>query len=279
MAGDRLVPSDSLRMPSTMRRGRRSGWLSAAFVVGCAALPLPELAPNQIEYWVETDWEGAHLEEGVRVFTTDLGYVVGLESFWFRTTSVELVPCEDTLEEELEEEQEHGQANDAISQGLRTVITSLLPGRAYAHGSAYDHDISVSEPEDFDELLSEELHLRGQSIALRARYCELFSVHGTGRDQTVASLRGWYQLPGSDERIPFEAEHPLGVTDVRPLPVGAWNDALLPFASEVIVTRHPARAFDGLELETLPPVDLAYEVSLGLLRSRSLHWSIGPAEE
>lgn len=235
---------------------KRTAWLGASLFVGCAMLPTFE--PAQIHYLVRTDWDGVPLAGGERVFETDLGYTVGLSSLHLRTTSLELVPCEPVAALELLE------------------LLELRPGRAHAHGGSYDHDISAVEPGLFDDLMIEQVQVRGHTLATRSAYCELFSVHGTGRDETVASVVGWYRAPGAREEVAFVAEHPLGVTDVALLPVGAWDDSLLPDEAEVLVTWFPARAFDGLELVALPPIDLAYELSHALLRTRELTWTIGP---
>jgi len=228
----------------------RTAWLGGLLCVGCAMLPTT-LEPAQVRYFVRTDWEGAPLESGARIIETDLGYTVAISSFQLRTTSIELVPCEPLAS------------------------LDLGPTRALAHGSSYEHDISAIEPGVMDDLMLEEAQALGYSIATRSAYCELFSVHGTGRDEVVVSLVGWYLAPGSDEPVPFAAEHSLGVTDVAPLSLGAFDDALLPDEAEVVITRFPARAFDGLPLDELPEVDLAYEVGLALLRTREIRWAIG----
>ncbi len=135
------------------------------------------------------------------------------------------------------------------------------------------------EPGSFDDLMVEDDVSHGVSATSGSLYCEVFSVHGTGRDQVVASVVGWYRAPGSIEVVAFAAEHPFGVTDVAPLAGGAFDEALDSDTAEVVLTMFPARAFDGLELDALPSIDLAYELSQRLLRTRESSWTIGPSSE
>ncbi|MFK7989527.1 MAG: hypothetical protein AB8I08_26155 [Sandaracinaceae bacterium] len=235
---------------------RRTLLLSGALAVGCAMLPVSDLVPAQVHYIVETDWEGVPLVDGERVFETDLGYTVGVSSFQIHTTSIELIPCED-----------------------RTAAWDPRPARAFAHGSTYEHDISAVEPSVLDDVMVEQALDRGQSLAVRATYCELFTTHGSGSQEAITSITGWVRIAGAEEATPFVAEHPLGLAELTPLPAGVSNDALLPDEAEIIVTRLPARAFDGLELDSMPSIDLAYEVSRALLETRQVRWSIGRAPE
>lgn len=234
---------------------RRALWAAFALSVGCAMLPT-ELIPTQVSYVLRTQWDGVPLVDHERVWTTELGYTVALASFSWRTTSIELVPCE---------------------------LVALLdprPSVALAHGSAYQHDISAVEPALFEDLIEESATQRGHAITSLSSYCEFFGVHGTGRDETVVSLQGWYQSPGSDERVTLSAEHPFGMSELSALdPLGSWNDTLLPNAAQIEVTRFPARSFEGLRLDELPPIDLAYGVGENLIRSTVVEWSMGPMRE
>lgn len=223
--------------------------MGLGLLVGCALLPT--LEPAEVRYVAATDWEGVPEVNGERVFETDLGYLVGLSAFGFRTTSLELFPC-------------------AFAR------FDPRPTRARAHGS-YGHDESVVEADAFDDLMREQALARGAAPTSGSLYCELFSIHGTGRDELVTVIAGWYQAPGSEERIPLEAENYFGVSDLVELPLGDWDETLPPGAAEVRITRYPARSFDGLDLEALPPLDLVYEVSLELLRRQEARWTMGPA--
>jgi len=234
--------------------GQRAVLLSALLLVGCAMLP--SLEPALVQYVVRTDWTGVPLEAGERVFETDLGYVVGVSKFELRTTSIELLPCQPPL-----------------------ALLDPRPTRVFAHSSAYDHDVSVIEPGVLDDLMVEQAQLLGRALTTRSSYCELFSVHGTGRDELVTSIAGWYRAPNSTVEVPFVAEHPLGVTGLAPLAVGTFDDSLLPDEAQVTVTSFPAHAFDGLVLTDLPEIDIAYEATLTLLRTRDIQWTIGPPSD
>ncbi|MCA9638651.1 MAG: hypothetical protein KC420_21625, partial [Myxococcales bacterium] len=89
-------------------------------------------------------------------------------------------------------------------------------------------------------------------------------------DNESARFVGWWSAPDDPEKHVLEASINLQRGSVRPLDAwSAWPEAVeIPSfaAAAMTITRYPARAFDGIEIEALSPAELAYEALAGLVQ-------------
>ncbi|MCA9681447.1 MAG: hypothetical protein KC457_04560, partial [Myxococcales bacterium] len=82
--------------------------------------------------------------------------------------------------------------------------------------------------------------------------------------------------PGSSVRHAFEIENPVPLAFLPSLEGnGAWDPALAADEGRVEMVWQPARAFDGLELDTLSELDLAFFSSQNLGRGVRVLWHVG----
>ena len=210
---------------------------------------------SEVEYvlgW--SDDGGTRGPDGTLLFSTKLGYEVGLEAVYVGSGALELVPC---------------RPKPPGAAWWRR----LGPESAYAAHSATQDASHVSEPR-LEQFRDGETAY-GVASASGAAYCRLHYLmvpvpgeasDGFSVERASAYLRGWYRRTGDKERQPFEASVKLrggAVVDLLPAPVagveslvGADGKAI---AARVVLTRRPARAFDRLEFSELEPIEIAYE--------------------
>ena len=102
---------------------------------------------------------------------------------------------------------------------------------------------------------------------------ELYQIMGPeSAAGVVARLEGWYQPPGGAV-TPFTAESAVSVTALPDVGEGAWAELETADASVVLV-RYPRRALDGLTLETLSALDLAYSFAWTLGYTAEVRWAL-----
>ncbi|MCB9796626.1 MAG: hypothetical protein H6741_28340 [Alphaproteobacteria bacterium] len=201
-----------------------------------------------LDYRLVVDWEGSILVDGERWFETDLGYAVGLSEAWVSTTNLELVPCLT---------QDSGWA-------------SLFIKSAYAH-VGHTHDASQITPDLLEELVGGEGVDLGLAPGGGGPYCELYQIMGPAtEEELVARIVGWYIPPGG-ERVDFVAESHVGTSALADVGEGAWAE-LDEADAEVAWVRFPARALDGLALETLSELDLAFSFAWALGYGGEVRW-------
>ncbi|MCA9713785.1 MAG: hypothetical protein KC468_03710 [Myxococcales bacterium] len=208
--------------------------------------PPTALAASELEYVLAVDWSGATFVDGVFQFETDLGYVVGVEQWTQSSTAIELVVCE----------------------GFR------------GHSGNYTPDVSRLNEEVVQELTEGEPITQGPAPGDGRDYCDVYQVLGATEDEDgearVATIKGWYRPPGSSEIVPFEAINTVPLTVLPPLGEGAWDDRLAPGFASVELLRFPSRAFDGLELDSLSPLELSFFAAEQLSQDASVTWRLGP---
>lgn len=229
---------------------RRTIWIFAATLAGCdvdapSATPLVMARDTAIEYVLAWSWEGARREGDAWVFETDLGYTVGITAAHLTIGTLALVPCED--EDEVAA-RSHGGGVDA-STALGPAVESWLE----------------AEPRRF-----------GAAEASGADYCELhaLSVPSEGiaaPDGVVLTRRnleiaGFWSAPGEPTRRPLGLSANLSDGASAPIEgLAEWPAAASSGEVALVVTRRPARAFDGIELDGVDPIDLGFAVLAGIL--------------
>jgi hypothetical protein len=244
--------------------------LAAALLTACGPAPTPprpvgEAAPlklaegSLVAYMLAWSWEGARREDDAWLFETDLGYTVGITSAHAGIGRIELVPCEPP------------------PSSLADAVSSLLVSTAHAaHARVGDYS-AVNSPV-VESFLDPEARLYGRGFAGPHAYCgvHLLAVpldaaadDGFALERQSLALTGFWSAPGSDERHPLDASINLQDGSLRPLKGWTeWPTALQPGRAPVavVITRHPARAFDGLELAKLSNIDLGFAVLGNLLQ-------------
>lgn len=222
----------------------------AATLAGCdadapGATPLVMARDTAIEYVLAWSWEGARREGDAWVFETDLGYTVGISAAHLTLGTLALVPCED--EDEVVA-RAHGGGVDA-STALGPMVESWLE----------------QEPRRF-----------GAAEASGADYCELYALsvpsEGLAAPDGVVLRRrnleitGFWSAPGEATRRPLELS--ANLSDGASASIAglvAWPAAASSGEVALVVTRFPARAFDGIELAAVDPVDLGFAALAGIL--------------
>jgi hypothetical protein len=203
----------------------------------------PALADSLV-YVSDWDWSGAERIDGAWVFETDLGLRVGLELGYVASASLMLVACSEAEQGE-ESFRSHSASED----------DSLLTG-PWVEGFA---DPQVRE--------------YGSAAASGERYCALHWLaaasdaaaddgHALASDSV--EVAGWYEASDGVRRS-FSASVSLANGVLRSL----YSDALPEPGSDAIVrlVRYPARALDGVDIESLTASELAFEFLQGLGRT------------
>jgi hypothetical protein len=180
------------------------------------------------------DWEGLPLESGARSWETDLGYAVTLTEARVSTIQLELVPCGD-------------------------------------EAARFDHPGDVADTtrvvaDIVEDALAGEPTAAGEGVARGHAYCRAHELMGPVEGLVVA-LSGEFTSPGEAEPTPFAAEVSVASGVLVDLGDGAWGDD-----NRVEIVRYPGRALDGLVLEELSDVDLAYEFARGLAATAEIRW-------
>ncbi len=204
-------------------------------------------APSTVLYRLVSDWEGVPLVDGRRRFTTSLGYDVELDAWSLLTSSAELLGC------------------DAPDLGVWML----------AH-AAYDHDPSVAEVEQRDDVLSGGTWDAGLGAVSEQAYCSALTIYGAGVGQDVATLAGRYREPGAAEWVEFVAHNPVGLSSLAALEAPAIDKSLPSAMASVTQVRYPARALDALDFSALSLLDIAYLATHVLVRDVEVSLDVPP---
>ena len=224
-----------------------------------AAAPLKLAEGSLVAYMLAWSWEGARREGDAWLFETDLGYTVGITSAHVGMGRIELVPCE------------------PAPSTLTDAISSLLIATAHAAHARIGDGSAVTSP-TIESFLDPAARLFGRGFAGPHAYCgvHLLAVplraaadDGFTLERQSLVLTGFWSAPGSDARHLLDASINLQDGSLRPL-LGwtAWPAALEPGRAPVavVITGHPARAFDGLDLARLSDLDLGFAVLGNLMQ-------------
>ncbi len=221
--------------------------LSACDPAAPSVAPPEGLRASEVEYLLSVDWEGATEIDGVYQFETDLGYIVGVERWTLSSTALELVPC----------------------QELR------------GHSGTYTPDVSRVDESFVQELKAGEPVTLGPVSADGGEYCDVYQILGpiAGEDgeERVSTVVGWYIPPGSADRVEFEAINTVPFTVLPPVGDGTWDHSLPADVASVELQRSPARAFDGLEIAELSPLELSFFAASALAQDAEVTWRLGPS--
>jgi len=260
-------PPRAARTPSA---AARPFILAAGLLGACGPAPAPprpigDAAPLQlaegslVAYVLAWSWEGARREDDAFVFETDRGYTVGITAAHAGLGRVEMVPCE------------------PVATSMADAVSSLLIATAHAAHSRVGDGSAVASPL-VESFLDPEARLYGRGFAGPHAYCGVHMLavplaaeadDGFALTRQSLALTGFWSAPGSSERHALDASINLQDGSLRPL-LGwtAWPAALQPGRAPVavVITRHPARAFDGLDLATMSDIDLAFAVLGNLMQ-------------
>lgn len=204
--------------------------------------------PGRVLYTLTWDWGDTYAdpETGARHFETNLGYHVVIEEGYVSSATLEMVPC----------------APEQASSWRKW----YSPGIAWAEHS-YNVDASKVSGTLVEDMLSDEGLFFGEGESSGAVYCQVHLLYaplevvdrgGDARGNLTLYLRGSVRAPGAEKATPLEVSTSLrsgAVLDVESL---AFQEG------EVRVLRHPSRAFEGVELDTLTSEEIAYEFLKGL---------------
>lgn len=223
------------------------------------ATPLKLAEGSLVAYMLGWSWEGARREGDAWLFETDRGYTVGITAAHAGIGRIEMVPCEQN------------------TSSLVDAVSSLLISTAHAAHARIGDGSAIASPV-VESLLDPEARLYGRGFAGPHAYCGVHMLavpldaeadDGFALERQSLVMTGFWSAPGSAERHELHANINLQDGSLRPL-LGwtTWPTALqrgrAPVA--VVITRHPARAFDGLDLATMSEVDLGFAVLGNLLQ-------------
>lgn len=238
---------------------------------GTEAAPLELARDAAITYVLAWSWEGARREGDAWVFETDLGYTVGISAAHSATSQLELVPCPTASQ---------------AGGGAVAWLSDLVVGTAHAaHGGA--PDASAAAFPIVESWLTAQPLVFGAAKASGAAYCEVHQlsapIEAAAPDGVALAgeslvVSGFWSAPGEAERHGMEISVNLSDGRVRPLDaVIDWPAAATEGEAAIVITRRPARAFDGLKLDELADIDLAFEALGGLLHSADVAVAVRPA--
>lgn len=233
------------------------------------AAPLHLAAGTPVAYVLDWSWDDATVDGDAHVFTTDRGYTISLETAYLATGRAELVPCAD-------------------APSLADAVSTLLISTAHAAHSRAGDSSAVTAPV-VEPAHTARPHLLGRAFASGHTYC---NVHLLGVPVAAAAadgftlareslvLIGHWTAPGSTEPRRLHARINLQDGSLRPL--SGWTafpTDLAPASASVavVLTRHPTRAFNKLELERLSDTDLAFAVLGNLLQTTEARVATRPA--
>lgn len=236
-----------------------------------SAAPLELTRDAVITYVLAWSWEGARREGDAWVFETDLGYTVGISAAHSATSQLELVPC--------------STASQASGGGAIAWLSDLVVGTAHAaHGGT--PDASAAAFPIVESWLTERPLVFGAAKASGAAYCEAHQLSApieaaapdgfafAGESLVVS---GFWSAPGEAERHGLEVSVNLSDGRVRPLAaVIDWPAEAIEGEAAIVITRRPARAFDGLKIDEMADIDLAFEALGGLLHSADVAVAVRP---
>ncbi len=209
-------------------------------------------AGETVRYALSVDWGEATLEDGVRTWTTDLGYTVRLSAARVSSIGAQLDPCE-------------------VDTGLAAWSPlDLLGGPARA-----DHvvtlDSSLYSATLVEDLLAGERQSYGTGAASGLDYCAIHWLSGPTTEDGMAGqsihLEGSVQGPEDAEARAFLGEIWLSAGGLPELTEGSGAGALdgsEGVAAEIEILRRPTRALDGEELSALSDAEIAYAFLAGL---------------
>ncbi|MBX2804159.1 MAG: hypothetical protein KTR31_41245 [Myxococcales bacterium] len=206
---------------------------------GSVAEVAMSLEASEITYTLSHDWSGTEDVGSARVVTNDLGVRFGVVQAVLATTSLEMVPCE--------------------------VSDPLL-----RHGSG-DHDVSHLLPDTLVDLLGPDTTFRPVPSSEQP-YCAVVEVLGpVGEEGVVVRFSGWFELPGDDTRTALLAQAPVPLSGIHLPAAGSGpGDAEMP--AEVVITRHLATAFDGIDPAVESELDVAYSFGWNVVWGTTAAW-------
>ncbi|MEM9074681.1 MAG: hypothetical protein AAGE52_39665 [Myxococcota bacterium] len=193
-------------------------------------------AGEPLRFVFEVNWDGATRDGDAYVFSTNLGYTVGVRALYLAVDGVELVPCETAT----------------------APLWSMATARA---DHVWNSDSSYLAIGAVERLSEPSVWIAGTSVASGAAYCDLFwassPIDADAPDGFVLSrasihLEGWFRAP-EGETVDLAHEIPHGEGALLPVVFG-------PGERVVRLTRYPARSFDDLELADLSPSDVLFGV-------------------
>lgn len=217
-------------------------------------------AGDAVAYVLAWSWEGAARQDGAWVFESDLGYTIAIEAAHASTSLVELVPCVDASADVA--------PTDAPPRGD---LALARPAPQAAHSGSRDDSAATAELAQ--SIVDAEPLAFGAGLAGGTSYCDLHLLaapfageadDGASLTGEALVLRGWWSAPGDPSRHDLDASINLQRGGVVALagrterPEGLGLPDFL--GATLVITRYPARAFDGIELGALTDAELAYEV-------------------
>jgi len=224
---------------------------------------------SEIVYAFHWSWKGAKWSESDKayVFTTDLGYQVGLSVGYLGSGSIQLVPCE---------EKTSSRTKSSLVKWAGLVQDWLLPSAHADHG--FEDDSSFTNLNTVEALFAKESWKSPRVKSSGKSYCKIHHLavpleKSISKDFKMKDwssyLKGWYKAPAQDKRVTFEGDInlPFGVLrDLKVAPKGAKppGDGV---KASILLTRYPAKALDSLKLETLDTRTLAYKFLLQVLQT------------
>jgi hypothetical protein len=198
-------------------------------------------AGSLMRYVSSWDWSGAEqAQTGEWIFETDLGTRVGLDLGYLTTSTMMLVPCT-------------GEDAATVFRSHTTISDdSLLTGPWIEPFAEHPEQLQY-----------------GFATASGQRYCSLHWLAATSEELGASiEIEGWFEHEDG-EREPFTATVSLANGGLRPLYFEQTDDTNeLPTTSATVrLLRQPARALDGVDIDTLTPSELAFEFLQGLART------------
>lgn len=190
---------------------------------------------TELVYLLDWNTEGVILEDGLLMFTNDLGYNIELHNGYLVTYSAELVTCEET-------------------SALDWLNDTFLPQTAHAGHGGDDPDQSKSTNIIVESLTVPESTVLDQLFLNETSYCNLHYLVGPGADYAMTPsvdelesqslfLSGVYYAPNSEIAIPFEIETDLAWGQLNAIEELTLHDGHV----QVTITRNLGSIFDRLD--------------------------------
>lgn len=219
-------------------------------------------ADEPITYTLKWSWNGATWDKESKTYLikNDKGFTFGIQSGYVGIAAMQLVVCEDSRE-------------------IQPTMGSLFrrfPFRFGFKSARADHnftnDSSFAGNLLAEVMFNEKEEAFGKATASGSPYCQLHVLYvplnqdasdGFALKRSSIHFKGWYQAPGSTEKVEMNAKVHLQGGGLVPL-YASKNKTPRGEGMFVDVIRYPARSFQGIDPAKLVDLEIAQKVLLQL---------------
>jgi hypothetical protein len=239
-----------------------------------AVVPLALSSGSQMDYRLAWSWEGAVWQEQDQayLFATDLGYSIGVQAMYMGSGIIELVPCSQNSEAS-------NTTPTSLTDRLWNNVRPVMGTRSAWANHAYNNDESILSQAIVENSFSQSFKEFGIATASGSSYCKAHiltaPLNQTSEDDFWMKRwsfywRGWYQLPGEEQRTEVEVATNLGTGALHDLTAETGTEIAIKTATgeslDAVLTfrRYPALSLDGVAIEQLSNSELAFAMQQGI---------------